>query len=137
MNSKRSKCSMCGKCCREYGHGLTITPGDYRRWKHQGREDILRYAWVPKGLGGYGDIWIDPEIGEDLDYCPFLERVSQRKYICAIHDTRPKVCREFWCEYVYGVGKKPVPFRRMNGWTERARELGYGQANNSLPHNFV
>jgi Fe-S-cluster containining protein len=124
----KPRCFRCGKCCREHGFGLTVTPGDTRRWKKQGRADILRYAWIPRGVGGYGDIWIDPETGEDLDYCPFLQKVSLGKYICSIYETRPKICREFWCEYAYGVGRRGQTFRGMAGWTERARQLGYGQA---------
>lgn len=127
----KPRCFGCGKCCREQGFDLTVTPGDTRRWKRQGRTDILRYVWVSKGLGGYGDIWIDPETGEDLGYCPFLQKVSQGKYICGIYETRPKICREFWCEYAYGVGRKGQNFRGRAGWTERARELGYGQAETS------
>ena len=125
---KKPRCFRCGKCCVEQGFDLTATSADTRRWERQGRADILRYVWVPKGAGGYGDIWIDPETGEDLDYCPFLQKVSLGKYICGIYETRPKICREFWCEYAYGVGKKGQTFRGMAGWTDRARQLGYGQS---------
>jgi Fe-S-cluster containining protein len=127
----KPRCFGCGKCCREQGFDLTVTPGDTRRWKKHGRTDILRYVWVFKGLGGYGDIWIDPETGDELGYCPFLQRVSPGKYICGIYETRPKICREFWCEYAYGVGRKGQNFRGRAGWTQRARELGYGQAETS------
>lgn len=121
-------CSMCGKCCAEHGHGLTIISEDYKRWKHQRRTDILRYAWIPKGSNGFGDIWIDPKTGEDLDYCPFLVKVGRGKYVCSIHDTKPEGCREFWCEWTYGVGKKGVPFKTMGGWSEKAKQLGYGNS---------
>ena len=123
---KKPRCFRCGKCCAEQGFALTVTLADTRRWKRQGRADILRYAWVPKGAGGYGDIWIDPEKGEDLDYCPFLQKVGQGKYICSILETRPKVCRDFWCEYAYGVGRRGQPFRRTAGWSKKAKQLGYG-----------
>lgn len=123
---KRPKCSMCGKCCREGGSELIMTPSDYRRWKRQGRWDILRYAWV--GLPqGHGDLWIDSKTGEELLYCPFLKEISAGKYVCEIYDTRPKVCREFWCEWSYGVGKKGVPFKTAKGWGEKAMQLGYEQ----------
>jgi len=125
---KKPRCFKCGMCCKEQGFALTVTPADTRRWKKQKRSDILHYVWAPKGGGGYGDIWIDPETGEDLDYCPFLQKVGRGKYICSIHETRPKICREFWCEYAYGVGRKGSTFRGRAGWTERAKQLGYGQA---------
>lgn len=130
---ERSKCIRCGKCCREQGFELIATSGDIRRWRREGRIDILRYVWSPKMLGGYGDIWTDPETGEDLDYCPFLRRVAgvttiKGRYRCDIYETRPKVCREFYCEYAYGDGKRGKAFKTARGWSERARELGYGQA---------
>jgi len=128
-HKKKPRCFRCGKCCREHGFALTVTPANTRRWKRQKRTDILRYVWAPKFAGGYGDIWIDPETGEDLDYCPFLQKVERGKYICSIHETRPKICKGFWCEYAFGVGSKGTAFSRMAGWTERAKHLGYGQAN--------
>ncbi len=128
---KRPKCSMCGKCCKEHGFGLTMTPGDYRRWKRQGRWDILQYAWVATRIG-YGDIWIDPKTGEDLSYCPFLKKVNPSRYICAIQDTKPKGCKEFFCEWAYGIGEKGIPFKRQSGWTEKARQLGYGKTKKQI-----
>ena len=106
---------------------LDCNASRYKAMKRQGRADILRHVWPPKGAGGHGDIWIDPETGEDLDYCPFLQRVVQRKYICSIHETRPKLCREFWCDYAYGVERRGQTFRGMAGWTGRAKQSGYGQ----------
>jgi len=103
---------MCGKCCEEMGFELTVTVEDYKRWVREGREDILRYVWLPPGSPGFGDIWIDPETGEDLDYCPFFRRINKNRGICLIHDTKPEVCREFWCEYSCGVGEKGKPYKR-------------------------
>ena len=121
---KMPRCSMCGTCCSA-AIGLIMTPGDYRRWKRQGRSDILRYTW--KGTPqGDGDLWIDPDTGEELIYCPFLKEVCPGKYTCTIQDTKPTVCREYWCEWSYGIGKKGVAFRTDGGWEEKARQLGYG-----------
>jgi len=122
---KRPRCSMCGRCCK--APVILITkPGDYRRWIRQGRSDILRYASV-RTRQGYGDLRIDAEAGEGLSYCPFIKTVSHYKYICTIQDTKPKVCKEFWCEWAYRIGKKGIPFRTERGWTDKARQLGYGQ----------
>lgn len=127
MNSKARKrpmCSMCGKCCKEGGSELTMTPSDYRRWKRQGRQDILRYARL-SAQPDHGDLWIDSKTGEELFRCPFLKEISTGKYVCEIYNTRPKVCREFWCEWSFGVGEKGVPFKTGRGWEEKARQLGY------------
>jgi len=115
---------MCGYCCRA-PIALIMMPEDYERWKRQGRSDILRYASA-RTSEGYGTLWIDADDDKELSYCPFLKKVGEDKHICTIHDTKPKVCREFWCEWSYGVGKKGTPFRTDRGWTDKARQLGYG-----------
>jgi len=119
------KCSQCGKCCREQGRELTMVREDYVRWKRQRRWDILRYAWIPDLSDGWGDLWIAPATGEDVRRCPFLKRSAQGKYVCGIEDTKPQICREFWCESAYGVGEKGVMFRSFNGWSQRAKQLGF------------
>ncbi|MFC1977698.1 YkgJ family cysteine cluster protein [Chloroflexota bacterium] len=126
---KRPRCSMCAKCCR--APVILITkPGDYKRWIRQGRTDILSYASEPP-YHGYGDLWINIDGSEASGYCPFIRKVSHDdKYTCTIQDTKPKVCKEFRCEWAYGVGKKGIPFKTERGWTDRARQLGYGQTNN-------
>ena len=125
---KRPRCSMCAECCT--APVILITkPSDYRRWTRQGRWDILQYASLPPRQG-YGDIRVDAEDGEGPSYCPFIKQVSHHKYICTIQDTKPKVCKEFRCEWAYGVGKKGIPFKTDSGWTDKAKELGYGQTKN-------
>ena len=32
------------------------------------------------------------------------------------------------CEWAYGIGEKGIPFKTLSGWTEKARQLGYGKA---------
>jgi len=101
-----------------------MTPSDYRRWKRQGRHDILRYVSQYARYADHGDVWvdwIDPETGDILRHCPFLHKVHQGKYTCVIHDTKPTICRRFWCEWAYGVGKKGVPFRHMTGRIGKAK----------------
>ncbi len=73
---------------------------------------------------------MDIEDGEWSGYCPFIKKVSRYKYICTIQDTKPKVCKEFRCEWAYGAGKKGIPFKTERGWTDKAKQLGYGQTNN-------
>ena len=123
--NKRPKCSMCGKCCSAPTVMIT-KPSDYKRWVEQGREDILKYATVPPPHG-YGDLWRDPEDGEVITHCPFAQKIADEKYICTIQETKPKVCREYRCEWAYGAGKKGVPFKTDCGWTDKANKMGYGK----------
>ena len=124
---KRPRCSMCGKCCRA-PIVLITKPEDYRRWIRQARWDILKYASVPP-LRGYGDLWTDINGSQGSGYCPFIWKVSHCRYMCTIQDTKPKVCKEFRCEWAYGIGKKGIPFKTECGWTDKAKHLGYGKAN--------
>jgi len=119
---------MCGECCRA-PVVLITKPEDYRRWIRQGRSDILQYA-SPPPLGDYGDFYTDNKGGQGSGYCPFIKKVNHRQYVCTIEDTKPKVCKEFWCEWAYGLGKKGIPFKTEYGWTDKAKRLGYGKINN-------
>jgi len=116
---------MCGECCRAPVILITKTE-DYRRWTRQRRSDILQYASVPP-LQGYGDLWIDIKGSEGSSYCSFIKKVGNYKYICTIHNTKPKVCKEFRCEWAYWAGKKGIPFKTERGWTDKAKQLGYGK----------
>ncbi len=125
---KRPRCCGCGECCRAPVVLITM-PEDYERWIRQGRSDILQYASKPP-LQGYGDLWMDIKGSEWSSHCPFLKEVGHYKYICTIHNTKPKVCKEFRCEWAYGAGSKGIPFKTERGWTDKAKRLGYGQTNN-------
>lgn len=114
------KCSMCGDCCRRLLSQIpppqTVSKEDILRWKKEKRDDILRYVLVfvirekesgfirgdkriNKGLLLGGDIWFNPNTGEELDRCPFLRKIrGEKKYRCLIHETKPLVCKDFTCE---------------------------------------
>jgi Fe-S-cluster containining protein len=67
-------------------------------WRDHDRDDIL--AWVDPielGNGGYVyDVWINPRTHDDVARCPWLRKLPGKdKYICRIHDVKPKVCREY------------------------------------------
>ncbi len=119
---KMPVCSRCGRCCVVQGSGFTMMPDDYRRWKREEREDILRYVWQcrsPLDCEGKWDVWIDwidPETGKNLRHCPFLRRVGLGERSCAIHDTKPQICEKFWCEGAFGAGKRGVPLRGGTGF---------------------
>jgi hypothetical protein len=110
-----------------------IRPEDYNRWKRQGRSDILERTSVPP-IQGYGELWIDIDGRDGASHCPFIKKVGNNKYICTNHYTKPKVCKEFRCEWAYGVGPKGIPFKTERGWTDKAKKLGYGQTNNRDSH---
>jgi Fe-S-cluster containining protein len=94
-------CKQCGNCCLnlyvcEEG---SANPEDISRWKQEGRWDILEwvdiYDFYPEDEQ-YGDIWIDPNTGEDARRCPFLRKIrNQNKYKCLIQDTKPEFCRQY------------------------------------------
>ena len=88
-------CQQCGKCCKWYDdtRRFYIALEDYERWSINEREDILCY--VKRDEEGLMVGWYDPLTNLQVDLCPFLERISKDKYICSIHETKPKHCREY------------------------------------------
>ncbi len=93
-------CRRCGECCRKFGFGLTFTPEDLERWRREGREDILRHVRTGPEHEGWGEGWVDPETGEFLQNCPFFVELGNGG-LCSIHETKPKICRDFWCEEAF------------------------------------
>lgn len=92
-------CTRCGKCCTNpnYMGTLEATGDDVKRWRREGRDDIL--AWV--GILGpednpYGDLWISERTGMEAQRCPFVRKDPNRPtYRCTIYETRPHVCRDY------------------------------------------
>jgi len=98
MALKDFKCKQCGNCCLNLSDAFTTCAfeEDIQLWEREGREDIL--AWVyPIQLGSecVYDLWINPETGEDAERCPWLKKLPKNKYICKIHDVKPKHCRDY------------------------------------------
>jgi len=94
-----SPCTNCGKCCTNasYMGNLQATGEDVKRWRHEGRHDILRFAEV---LGRpddpWADLWADQVTGAERFRCPFVRKVrGQNRYLCTIYETRPQVCRDY------------------------------------------
>jgi Fe-S-cluster containining protein len=100
MPPKGFRCKRCGHCCLdlEAAH-TTVSAADNRLWELEGREDIL--AWTDPVCDDNGrilayEIWINPKTGEDVVRCPWLRKLpKEEKYICRIHDVKPRFCREF------------------------------------------
>jgi len=82
-------CTGCGSCCEEFGATLAAEADDLARWQREGRQDLLAR------VGGGGALWVDPETGEDLTRCPFLEHTPEGASRCAIHPTKPDMCRAY------------------------------------------
>jgi uncharacterized protein len=82
-------CNQCGKCCILYSDGgLTATEDEIERWQETNPE-IYRYV-------NNGSIWMDPDTGEQLKYCPWLKKESNKtKYYCSIYLERPDDCRHY------------------------------------------
>ena len=81
------ECNQCGKCCINYSNGgLSASPSEIEYWEIR-RPDIYRY--VSDGL-----IWMNPETGEQLTLCPWLNKIpNQDKYTCDIYFDRPDDCK--------------------------------------------
>jgi Fe-S-cluster containining protein len=88
-------CKQCGKCCKWYSDTrlFYIELEDYDRWIINDREDILYY--IRRDSEGVMVGWIDPETEIEVDLCPFLEEITKDRFICSIHDTKPKHCRKY------------------------------------------
>ena len=88
-------CNQCGKCCKWYSDAkkFYIELEDYERWEIHEREDILAYIIKDEEEALVG--WYNPETNLEVDVCPFLEQISDDKWICAIDDTKPKHCRKY------------------------------------------
>ncbi len=83
------KCLCCGTCCEAFGGHLNATKRDMRRWKEEGREDILA------NVNRLGWLWANPETGKLFTRCPYLYRNEEEKVVCGIHDTKPDMCRDY------------------------------------------
>lgn len=84
-------CNQCGKCCIAYSDGgLSATPQEIEWWEVF-RPEIARYVHE-------GNIWCDPETGEQLNRCPWLHAEAGSggtKYGCTIYHDRPEDCRHY------------------------------------------
>lgn len=85
----RAKCRQCGVCCEMYSWHLKATDSDLARWRAEGRVDLLSM------VNRLGWIWVDPDSGERIDRCPFIEKDPDDLVFCGIHETKPKVCRDY------------------------------------------
>jgi Fe-S-cluster containining protein len=90
-------CTQCGRCCMNFGQHMTVerrlSSRDYYCTCLITRESF--YAHVQSE---YSDAFTnrpDPDIHPS--WCPFLRREDTGHYICTIHDTAPRFCRDYRC----------------------------------------
>jgi Fe-S-cluster containining protein len=86
---KETRCLCCGDCCRFFGGHLNASKHDLERWRKEGRGDLLcrvnRLGWI----------WVDPETGQLMDPCPFLQHFREEMFLCSIQETKPDICRDY------------------------------------------
>lgn len=99
MRADGFNCKQCGRCCRLLGieYDIYVDESDVRRWREEGRDDIL--AWVAEAIFREReyDFPVDPFTGDEVvGECPFLRKDPQQAIThCLIHDTRPRDCAAF------------------------------------------
>ena len=98
MTTKKQDCIRCGLCCLDAGGDLSAEPADIKRWKKQGRLDILERCFEPEPVTGIIDLWMDFRTSDDALWCPWLRKRRGRRFSCAINYTKPIVCKKFVCD---------------------------------------
>lgn len=88
------ECTQCGRCCLLYGDGgLAASAEDIEAW------EIFNPAIAEYVVDGR--IWMDPDTGEQLSRCPWLQLLSDDsnngsdKYGCSIYEDRPEDCQHY------------------------------------------
>jgi len=93
-------CIQCGNCCRNLfdAYATSVDKDEINRWRVQERWDILQWVEIYDftGEAAFGDIWISPNTGDEVNRCPWLRKLpKQENYKCRIHDTKPAHCRNY------------------------------------------
>jgi len=109
-------CTRCGKCCMSLGRHIRIERSissvqHYCRVTVTG--ELLPVAVHPhhRDLFSFGE--------KDPSWCPFLRKEDEGLFTCTIHETRPRLCREFRC-------------RTLLIYDREGREAGYVKGRRSL-----
>lgn len=89
LPERAKRCLGCGRCCESFGGHLEASRADLARWRSLGRDDLLRR------VSAIGWLWIDPATGKLEPSCPFLLRTGPDSAICAIHEVKPDICRDY------------------------------------------
>ncbi|OGW29255.1 MAG: hypothetical protein A2X59_07670 [Nitrospirae bacterium GWC2_42_7] len=100
MPLKGFVCKQCGNCCLNLSdaYSTCVDEKDIEMWEQAGRSDILAcVASIPIGEGSFVyDIWFNSTTGAEAQRCPWLRKLPKmNKYVCRIHDVKPRHCREY------------------------------------------
>ena len=100
MPPQNFKCTQCGNCCLNLYDAFSTcaTEEDIQLWENEGREDILEWVSFIGTENQFvaADIWVNPRSGEEVTRCPWLRKLPNKsKYVCRIHDVKPRHCREY------------------------------------------
>jgi Fe-S-cluster containining protein len=86
---------MCGHCCRT-SFLLYAGEEDELRWEREGRKDILeRLDWERWHVTWDDEGAYHIDTGERFRRCFFLEDRPEKTAVCLIHETKPKICRDY------------------------------------------
>jgi Fe-S-cluster containining protein len=91
MNELEPKCEQCGLCCQGYTFWLTNRSFDN---DELGIKKLMEYHGLTPLRNAKGQIGV--HIPGD---CVHIDK-SNGKFRCKIYETRPVVCREYFCEKV-------------------------------------
>jgi len=97
------QCLRCGLCCKNYDCA-EIERGQIEEWELEGREDILKYIWLPDGFS-CGEVENPSWRG-----CPFCRKAKGKPYYnCKIHFAKNHlpVCKAYLCS-------KSIPVAHLN-----------------------
>lgn len=89
FGAQKHTCVCCGRCCELFGGHLNAYDADIRRWKREGREDLVQM------VNRFGWIWVDPVTKSPLNRCPFMERAEAGMTLCSINAVKPDMCKDF------------------------------------------
>ncbi|PLX46198.1 MAG: hypothetical protein C0609_01075 [Deltaproteobacteria bacterium] len=87
--AEKQGCLLCGTCCRAFGGHLRASRNDIKRWQEEKREDILKH------VNRLGWLWLNPDTGSLLPKCPYIKEDGEDRFVCAIHETKPEICRAY------------------------------------------
>jgi Fe-S-cluster containining protein len=91
-NNTTKECRRCGRCCLA-DFAAYVTDDDIRRWKAEGRDDILYILKKEHGTWE-GDHLVSADSGNPLHGCPFFA-FDGKEFGCGIYETRPATCRKY------------------------------------------
>lgn len=100
IQDRITPCHQCGECCTKYSNGSglgSVDEAQISEWENN-IPHVIKYLGIfpDYGSGRFGDMWLSPVTGEELERCPFLRKVRNKPiYKCTIYKYRPYVCRNY------------------------------------------